>query len=136
MKNTIRFGISIDSKLLDSFDNVINNKGYSNRSEAIRDLIRDFLIKEKTIRDEIIAGVISIVYDHHEGELTKLLPEIQHDHINIIISTMHIHLDHHNCLEVIVVKGKSKSVKNLADGLASIKGIKHCDLLITGLGDI
>ena len=136
MTETIRFGVSIDSKLLDNFDQSIKNKGYENRSEALRDLIRDFLVKEKILRDEQIAGVISIVYDHHEGDLSKLLTEIQHDHVDIIISTLHVHLDHHNCLEVIVVKGQSNQVKAFSDSLSIIKGIKHCDLVITGLGDL
>ncbi len=130
-----RFGISLDSSLLKSFDGLIVKKGYLNRSEAIRDLIRDSLVKEEwKYGDKETVGAITIVYSHDTRELTDNLIEIQHQHHISVISSMHVHLDHHNCLEVIVVKGKGTVIKRIADKLIGTKGVKHGKLTLTTTG--
>lgn len=128
MSNLVRFGISLDKELLDSFDNFIKTQNYSNRSEAIRDLIRESLVREEWIKEEEIAGTITLVYDHHQRELVNTLIDIQHDFHQLIISTQHIHLDHHNCMEIVVVKGKPKEIEELSRQLKTKRGVKHCSL--------
>lgn len=131
----IRFGISLEDSLLERFDSLIDKKGYPSRSEAIRDLIRDALVMEDWKADTSEAvGTITIVYNHEKRELADLLTDLQHEHYNSIISAMHIHLDEHNCLEVIVVKGKTKDIKSIADRLIATKGVKHGKLLLTTTG--
>ena len=104
----IRFGVSIEPYLISKFDRMIKKEGYTNRSEAIRDLIRKNLIAEKNKDpDSKVIGTLTIIYDHHAGTLTNKLLDLQHDHHNEILSTTHIHIDHHNCLEVLVLKGKT-----------------------------
>jgi transcriptional regulator, CopG family len=116
MEKLARFGISIPEELLKAFDEYIERKHYANRSEAIRDLIRQKLVEEewKESKEEVI-GVITYLYDHHKRELTDKLIEIQHDHYNKIITTQHIHVDHERCLEAILVRGKANEIKDLAD---------------------
>jgi CopG family nickel-responsive transcriptional regulator len=127
-----RFGVSIDPELLKKFDKMIKKEGYENRSEAIRDLIRGNLIEEKSKNpDEKVIGTLTMIYDHHTGNLTNKLLNIQHDHNNEILSTTHIHVDHNNCLEVLVLKGKSGRVQNLANSIKALKGIKNGELVIT-----
>jgi CopG family nickel-responsive transcriptional regulator len=127
-----RFGVSIEPELLKKFDKMIKKEGYENRSEAIRDLIRKNLLKGKSKNpDENVIGTLTIIYDHHTGNLTNKLLDIQHNHTNEILSTTHIHIDHHNCLEVLVLKGKSGRVQNLADSIKALKGIKNGELVIT-----
>jgi CopG family nickel-responsive transcriptional regulator len=131
----IRFGVSLEKKLLERFDKLLTERKYSNRSEAIRDLIRDMLVEEEwkeTSRE--VSGIISLVYDHHKRELVNLLMKIQHDHSHMIISAQHIHLDHDNCLEVIVAKGRAKEVGSLAQRLRSTKGVKHGGVIMTTAG--
>ena len=132
MENITRFGVSIEPELLKKFDKLIKKKGYTNRSEAIRDIIRKNLITEKTQdpQDEAI-GTLTMIYDHHTGNLTNRLLDIQHEHTKEILSTTHIHIDHHNCLEVLVLKGKTGNIQKLADNIKSLKGIKHGELVIT-----
>jgi CopG family nickel-responsive transcriptional regulator len=130
-----RFGISLDEILLKGFDDLIRKKGYSNRSEAIRDLIRDALVKEEwegTTGETV--GTITIVYSHEKRELLDLLTRLQHLHHDLIISSMHIHLDKHNCLELIAVKGKGEDIKKIADRLIGSKGVKHGKLTLTTTG--
>ena len=116
-----RFGVSIEPNLLIKFDTMIRKEGYTNRSEAIRDLIRRNLIVEKTKNPQIEAiGTLTMIYDHHSGNLTNKLLEIQHDHHHEILSTTHIHVDHHNCLEVLVLKGKTGSIQKLADNIRAL----------------
>jgi CopG family transcriptional regulator, nickel-responsive regulator len=118
MSDLTRFGISIDDRLLKRFDDLIADKGYVNRSEAIRDLIRNALVEDAWAReDEEIVGTVTLVYDHHTRDLADKLTEQQHSHHEAIVSALHVHLDAHNCLEVVVVKGQAKSVKRLADEL-------------------
>lgn len=127
-----RFGVSIKPELLDKFDKIIKKKGYNNRSEAIRDIIRKSLVKEDTIApDSEVMGTLTMIYDHHEGTLTNKLLDLQHEHHNEILSTTHIHVDHHNCLEVLVLKGKTGEINKLADNIKALKGIKHGELVIT-----
>ena len=129
-----RFGVSIPSSLLKSFDQPITHKGYPNRSEAIRDLIWDSLAKQEWESGAEIVGKITIVYNHHARELSGILTDIQHKSCQAIISTMHIHLDEHNCLEVLVVKGKGNELKKMSDRLIGTKGVKHGNLSLTTTG--
>ncbi len=130
-----RFGVSLDSALLERFDSLIEKKGYSNRSEAIRDLIRDALVTEEwqSAAAETV-GAITIVYSHDKRELTDTLTDLQHRYYDSIISSLHIHLDRHNCLEVIVVRGRAGDIKAIADRLIGTKGVKHGKLSVTTTG--
>lgn len=131
----IRFGISLENTLLDRFDTRIRKKGYANRSEAIRDLIRDSLVSEEWESSTAeTVGTLTIVYSHDVRELTDTLTDLQHHHHNAIISSMHVHLDEHNCLEVIIVKGRAKDIKSIADRLIGTKGVKHGKLTVTTTG--
>ena len=135
MTEIIRFGISIDERLLDRFDRLIDEKGYSNRSEAIRDLIRNALVEEEWSNEsEETVGTVSLVYDHHTRDLADKLTEHQHSHHKEIISSLHVHLDAHHCLEVVVIKGKAKKNKRLAEELIGTKGVKHGKLMMTTTG--
>jgi len=132
MDNIKRFGVSIEPDLLKKFDKLIDEEGYENRSEAIRDLIRNSLIATKKHDPESIAmGTLTMIYDHHTGNLTNRLLKIQHNHTSEILTTTHIHLDHDNCLEVLILKGKTKNIQKLADNIKSLKGIKHGELVMT-----
>ena len=133
--NTIRFGISADSRLLNKFDGMIAEKGYANRSEAVRDLIRNQLVEFawSKKKDEMV-GTITIVYGHEFKELIERLTEIQHHNHTNIISSMHVHLDGHNCVEVLVVKGTSEKIKAISDKLTGTKGVKHGKLTMSTTG--
>jgi CopG family transcriptional regulator, nickel-responsive regulator len=136
MGETIRFGISIDDKLLESFDRLIEQKGYMNRSEAIRDLIRSDLVEMQwETGEEETVGTVTLVYNHHVRDLSEKLTEQQHSHHDQIISALHVHLDAHNCLEVLVVRGKARDVKKIADELIGVKGVKHGKLVMTTTGE-
>lgn len=129
---TMRFGVSIDEKLLDSFDKLIERKHYMNRSEAIRDLIRASLVDMKVEDgDQEMVGTITLVYNHHVRDLAEKLTEHQHAHSERIISSLHVHLDAHNCLEVLVVKGSAGTIRQIADELIGVKGVKHGKLVMT-----
>ncbi|MEN6465872.1 MAG: nickel-responsive transcriptional regulator NikR [Syntrophaceae bacterium] len=134
MSEIVRFGVSLEEKLLERFDRLIRKKNYTNRSEALRDLIRQELIKKEWDEGGEVAGAITFVYNHHKRELLNKITDIQHDSQKVIISTQHIHLDHDNCLEIVAVRGKSKDVQKLTDQIKAIKGVKHCALSITGMG--
>ncbi len=130
-----RFGISLDSSLLKSFDSLIKKKGYASRSEAIRDLIRDSLVKEEwEYGNKDTVGAISIVYSHDTRELSDTLTDIQHNFHTSVVSSLHVHLDHHNCLEVIIVRGKGREIKKIADRLIGTRGVKHGKLSLTTTG--
>lgn len=126
MADLARIGVAIDQELLDKFDSLIEKRGYTNRSEAFRDLIRNELIQEiqETSNAEMF-GTITLVYDHHVRLLTDKLTELQHQYHSAVISSLHVHLDHDNCLEVILVRGKAPMVQKLANALIAIKGVKH-----------
>lgn len=131
----IRFTVSLDEELLAKFDELCDERSYQTRSEAVRDLIRNTLVsKEWDDSDREIAGTLSMVYDHHTSDLTQKLVEIQHEDHELILSTLHVHLDHHNCLEVLVLKGPGKRVKALGSKLISTKGVKHGKLSLTTTG--
>lgn len=134
MEKVTRIGVSLEPDLLKKFDGLIKKKGYGTRSKAVRDLIRKELVKEIAVAEnKQVYGTITMVYDHHVGGLTDKLLTYQHDYRDNIMTTSHVHLDHDNCLEVVVVKGKAKSVKEMADKIASIRGVRHGELSITGL---
>ncbi len=130
----IRFGISIESNLINDFDALIKEKGYENRSEAIRDLIRDSLIQAE-IQDpeQQIVGTLTLVYDHHGNDLSDKLNHLQHEYFQTIVSTTHVHLDEHNCLEVLILKGECRDIKSIAEKLISTKGIKNGKLVLTSI---
>ena len=135
MAEIARFGVSIDQKLLDHFDRKIAEEGYLNRSEAIRDLIRNSLVeKEWTQESSDVIGVLGVVFEHHRRELTEDLTEAQHHHYQNIITAVHIHLDHDNCLEVLILKGKVKKLQAIANGIKSLRGVKHCQLSLSTTG--
>ena len=135
MSQTLRFSVSIDSELMQRFDAMINCRGYENRSEALRDVMRQALVRDEWAKDQEIVGTITLVYDHHKRDLSERLTTIQHDHVNAVLSTLHIHLDHDNCLEVIVVRGPAKRVQQIADSLIGTKGVKHGKLCLTTTGE-
>jgi len=134
MKTLVRFGVSLDHHLLDDFDALIRRKKYTNRSEALRDLIRDNLVDQQWREDIETVGTVTFVYDHHVRDLTRKLTHLQHDFQGQIIAGMHVHLDHDHCLEVLVVKGKGSQIKKVADAMLSVKGVKHGKLAMTTTG--
>jgi CopG family nickel-responsive transcriptional regulator len=135
MSEVVRFGVSIPKDLLRRFDHLIAQKGYANRSESLRDLIRNHLVAEEWgVGVRQVVGTITLVYSHNTRELEKVLTKMQHDWCRHILSTLHIHLDKHNCLEVLVVKGKSREIKSIADRLIAVRGVKHGELSMTTLG--
>lgn len=135
MSELSRIGVAIDASLLTKFDELIGCQGYTNRSEAFRDLIRDALIGKTAERpDAVVVGTVTLVYNHHVRLLSEKLTEIQHQNFHAVLSTLHVHLDHDNCLEVLVLKGKASIIQKLADALISTKGVKHGRLTITTTG--
>jgi len=135
MAELSRIGVAIDSDLLKKFDSLIEKRGYTNRSEAFRDLIRDELVEKAwEAPDKPVVGTVTIVYDHHVRLLNEKLTDLQHDYHPDSLSPLHGHLDHDHCLEVLVVKGKAATVKKIADSLISTKGVKHGRLTITSSG--
>ena len=127
-----RFGVSIEPDLLNKFDKIIKKKSYTNRSEAIRDLIRkNIIIEGSSDPDAEGLGTLTMIYDHHASPLMNRLLELQHDHHHEILTTTHIHVDYDNCLEVLVLKGKTGEIKKLADSIKALKGIKHGELVLT-----
>jgi CopG family transcriptional regulator, nickel-responsive regulator len=133
MADLVRFGVSIDQQLLERFDNFLADKSHVNRSEAIRDLIRNALVEEELHRNESAAaiGTITLLYNHHTRDLADRLTEHQHSHHDAIVSALHVHLDAHHCLEVVVVRGTAAQVRRLADELLGTRGVKHGRLVLT-----
>ncbi|HSY59844.1 MAG TPA: nickel-responsive transcriptional regulator NikR [Terriglobales bacterium] len=134
MSGLARTGFSIDRDLLKKFDAAIAGKGYKNRSEAVRDLMRDHLVSEEANKNKVIAGTLTIVYDHHRPNLTEKLVDAQHHAGSQVLAATHVHLDHHNCLEVVIMKGRSGSIRDLANRILSLRGVKHGQLVITSTG--
>ena len=132
--NISRFGVSLPEDLIQEFDEHIKHKGYTSRSEAIRDMIRRELVQDEIDNDGVVAGVLSVLYDHHKTAISETLNALQHDHHGSIISTTHVHLDHDNCLEVILLHGRAGDIKSFADGIISVKGVKHGGLHLTSTG--
>jgi CopG family nickel-responsive transcriptional regulator len=135
MSDLYRFGISLEKPLIDAFDTHIKAQNYQNRSEAIRDLIREDLVKQKWTAGGTVAGAIVMTFDHHKRELVSKMLDIQHEYQPTIISTQHVHLDHHHCLEVIAVKGKARDVEKLSTQLKALVGVKHLSLSISAFGE-
>jgi len=136
MEKVKRFGVSIEQNLLNKFDNYIKENKYKNRSEAIRDLIREnFVNNAWEDLNKLVAGAIVIVYDHHKRALLDKIVDIQHSYQDFIISSQHIHLDHHNCMEIIVVKGVMHKLLELESLLKATKGIKHTTFAKSTLGE-
>ncbi|MBP2678826.1 MAG: transcriptional regulator, CopG family [Deltaproteobacteria bacterium] len=135
MPGITRFGVSLDEGLLARFDRLISGKGYANRSEAIRDLIRDSLVRDQwELGDADAVGTLTLVYDHETRELEDRLTELQHAHYKAIVSTLHVHLDAHHCLEVLVLRGKAALLKSIADKLIGTRGVKHGTFSATSEG--
>ena len=127
-----RIGIALDSDLLDRFDRSIAKSGYTNRSEAFRDLIRDRLVRERTAApDAVVVGTVTLIYNHHASGITEKLTEAQHANHDLVVSTTHAHLDHDSCLEVLIVHGKAARVAHFADLLIGLKGVEHGRLVMT-----
>jgi CopG family transcriptional regulator, nickel-responsive regulator len=135
-KETVsRFSVSLPPSLLRQLDEMSGEKGYDNRSLAISDMIRNHLVEHpEKFGNEDIAGTITLVYDHHKMHVQETLTDIQHDHHDVILSTVHVHLDHHNCLEVLVLRGRASDVRSIADQLLSARGVKHGKLTLTTTG--
>jgi Predicted transcriptional regulators containing the CopG/Arc/MetJ DNA-binding domain and a metal-binding domain len=134
MSELSRFGVSVEEDLLQNFDQLIAAQGYGTRSEALRDLMRDAIVKSKVegaSEDDEGVGSLTLIYDHHARDLTSKMNDLQHDHHNLIVSVMHIHISHDDCMEVIALRGKIKSIRSLAESLLSIKGVKHGELFVT-----
>ena len=130
-----RFGVSMEDDLLARFDELISERGYGSRSEAIRDLVRQELVKEEWADPNVeVVGTITLVYEHHEHALAKVLPDLQHQYHDCVVCSTHIHMDAHNCLEVVIVRGVSSKVKVIANTLLSTRGVKHGQLVSTSTG--
>jgi len=134
MPNIRRFSVSLEKDLSGQFDLLIKQKKCNSRSEAFRKLIKQELIQEEWLKGRETAGAIVLVYDHHKRELLNKIMHIQHDYSGVILSTQHVHLDHHNCLEVIIIKGKPREVQGLRDKLKIIRGIKCSSLAMASTG--
>ncbi|MCX7625719.1 MAG: nickel-responsive transcriptional regulator NikR [Candidatus Sumerlaeaceae bacterium] len=130
-----RYTVSMDARLLERFDKVIAKKGYANRSEAIRDLIRAMLVEEQW-RDTSgkVAATVTLVYDHHNRQVGERLGDLQHHHTHLVVSATHVHLDNDNCLEVVILRGEAGRVRALADELIACKGVKHGRAVLTTEG--
>lgn len=134
MEQVERFGVSMPAGLLARFDETIAQAGYSQRSEAIRDVVRDYLLRQEWEEPEAeVVGTITIVYDHHTRELEDALTALQHDCGECILCSTHVHLDHHNCLEMIAVRGGSAQVRQVANRLIATRGVKHGGITMTGV---
>jgi CopG family nickel-responsive transcriptional regulator len=129
-----RFSVSLEEDLFEEFDAYISSHGYSNRSEAIRDLIRRELVNEEWEQDSEVVGVVTLVYDHHRSQLQERITEIQHNYYRLITSTTHVHMDHHNCLEVTIVNGKASQVRELAEAMIALRGVKNGNLTMSSTG--
>lgn len=134
MSDLIRFGVSAESELIESFDELSRQRGYANRSEALRDLMRDALVQARVdsgpAQGEVL-GSLTLVYDHHARELNAQMADLQHEHHDLVVSVLHVHVSHDDCLEVIALRGQVARVRQLADSLLSLKGVKHGRLFIT-----
>jgi CopG family nickel-responsive transcriptional regulator len=130
----VRFSVSIEEDLITRFDALCRERGWSNRSEAIRDAIRRQLVEQEWEAGEEVAGVITLLYDHHRLGLSENLTEIQHHALGVVISSNHVHVDAQNCLEIVAVKGEARTIERLAHQLIGLKGVKHGELTGTSTG--
>lgn len=129
-----RFSISLEKKLLEKFDKYISVRKYTNRSEAIRDLIREAFVREEWDSDKDVFGVITFVFDHHQPKVQDKITELQHDYYEDVVSTTHVHIDHHNCLEVVIVTGKAKKVLQLYESIKALRGVKNANISMSTTG--
>ena len=134
MPELSRTGVSIEDSLLKEFDRLIAKRGYVNRSEAFLDLIREALLSEMVKSNKPVAGTLTLVYDHHVPNLAQKLTEVQHAAGAMILAATHIHLDHHYCLEVIIMKGRGKDIQAVADGMLALRGVELGKLVLTNSG--
>jgi len=134
MSELSRFGVSIEDELLENFDHLVTDRGYATRSEALRDLMRDALIQSRIEGQQEgtdVLGSLTLVYDHHAHDLTEKMAELQHDHHGLVVSVLHVHISHDDCMEVIILRGRAGEVRTLANSLVSLKGVKHGKLFVT-----
>lgn len=132
-----RFGVSLEETLLQHFDRLIRRKGYTNRSEALRDLIRESLVREQwDLGTSETVGTLTLVYNHEVRELADKLTDLQHEYFRMIVSTLHVHLDPHHCLEVLVLRGPANELKTIADRLIGTRGVKHGTFSATAEGRV
>lgn len=137
MSDISRFGVSAEDELLKSFDELIAGQGYVNRSEAIRDLMRDALVKaklKKASEGDQVLGSLTLVYDHHAKDLSDKMAALQHQHFASVVSVLHVHVSHDDCMEVIVLRGSIRAIRLLASSILSLKGVKHGELFVTIAG--
>lgn len=134
MAGIVRFGVSLEKSLLDKFDLLMRRRGYGNRSKALADIVREKLVAQEWTEGKEVVGTITMIYNHHQRELTSKLLDIQHHHYSEILSSQHIHLDHDNCIEVVVVRGVPRRIKALADRLSACRGVKHCQVTMSSTG--
>lgn len=128
-----RFGVSLDEKVLTDLDDLVKKHQFPNRSQAIRYLIKEHLVSESWKENKEVAGTVTLLYDHHKRDLSGQSNDIQHQHHDLVLSMQHIHLDHHNCLETITLKGRADQLIDLSDKLIGLKGVKHGKLVMTSL---
>jgi CopG family nickel-responsive transcriptional regulator len=134
MPQLSRTGVSLDEELLKEFDRLIARRGYKNRSEALRDLLRETLVSEAVDANKPMVGTLTLIYAHHLPNLTQRLTEAQHHAHGMVLANTHVHLDHDNCLEVILMQGLSKDTSEMSDRMLSLRGVKHGKLVLTGTG--
>jgi len=134
MPHLSRTGVSLDEGLLNEFDRLITKRGYKNRSEAFRDLIREALLSETVDLNRPVVGSLTLVYDHHVPNLSEKLTEAQHTAGAMVLAATHVHLDHHYCLEVIIMKGRSKEIQGIADRILALRGVELGKLVLTNSG--
>jgi CopG family transcriptional regulator, nickel-responsive regulator len=134
MPHLSRTGVSLDEGLLNEFDRLITKRGYKNRSEAFRDLIREALLSETVDLNRPVVGTLTLVYDHHVPNLSEKLTDAQHSAGAMVLAATHVHLDHHYCLEVIIMKGRSKEIQGIADRILALRGVELGKLVLTNSG--
>lgn len=129
-----RFSISVEKELIDKFDDFIKKHKFTNRSQAVRHFIKQELVNLEWQQNKEVAGTLTLVYDHHRRDLVQRILRIQHDFTKNVISSQHIHLDHKNCLEIVIIRGRAQAARELLDRLRSVKGLKHIALTATTMG--
>jgi len=134
VSDLVRISMSLENSLLENFDEYVENQGYPTRSEAIKALMRQSLSEQAWTQNQLVAGSVTLVYDHHRQGIVKRLMDVQHDFGAVIVSTQHVHLDHHHCLEIIVVKGKASLIRELVGVFKSMKGVKHNSPVMVSVG--
>jgi len=134
MSQLVRLSLSIEKPLFNQLEKLVKKSGYQNRSEFVRDMIRDRLVKGEWDKDEEVLGTITLVYDHHQRRLAEKLVDLQHEHHASVLVTTHVHLSHHLCAEVILVRGRASLVRRLADAMHQQKGVLHAELSTASTG--